>query len=160
MDISVLLPAFNAERTVEQSVQSVLAQTHEAFELLVVNDCSTDATRAWSRRFGARHGGRMPTMNQAGVYSETLAFLRAAAEAGSVSGRAVIAQMGARPIEDALFGPTTVRRDGRAVHAMYVFRVKPPERSAGPFDAYDLVATIPPAEAFRPMEQGGCLLTR
>lgn len=43
--ISVLMPAYNAEGFVRQSVQSVLAQTFEDFELLVVNDGSTDATR-------------------------------------------------------------------------------------------------------------------
>jgi glycosyltransferase involved in cell wall biosynthesis len=42
--ISVLLPAYNAERYILQSVQSVLAQTFEDFELLVVNDKSTDGT--------------------------------------------------------------------------------------------------------------------
>jgi glycosyltransferase involved in cell wall biosynthesis len=42
--ISVLIPAYNAERYVLQSVQSVLAQTYEDFELIVVNDASTDRT--------------------------------------------------------------------------------------------------------------------
>ena len=42
--ISVLMPAYNAERYVLQSVQSVLGQTYEDFELLVVDDCSTDRT--------------------------------------------------------------------------------------------------------------------
>jgi hypothetical protein len=42
--ISVLIPAYNAERYVLQSVQSVLAQTYEDFELIVVNDASADRT--------------------------------------------------------------------------------------------------------------------
>ncbi len=42
--ISVLMPAYNAELYIAQSVQSVLAQTFEDFELLVVNDGSTDRT--------------------------------------------------------------------------------------------------------------------
>ena len=117
-----------------------------------------DATRAWSRRFAARDGGRMPTMNHAGVYSETLAYLRAAAAAGSVSGRTVVARMAASPIDDPLFGPTTIRADGRAVHAMYLFRVKRPADSKGPYDLYDVVTTIPPSEAFRPLSEGGCKL--
>ena len=119
-----------------------------------------DATRAWSRRFAARHGGRMPTMNHAGVYSATLAYLRAATTVGSISGRAAVARMGAAPIDDALFGPTTVRPDGRAVHAMYLFRVKAPAASTGPYDLYDVVATIPPDQAFRPLDAGGCSLAR
>ncbi len=43
--ISVLMPAYNARAYIRQSVQSVLAQTFEDFELLVVNDGSTDETR-------------------------------------------------------------------------------------------------------------------
>ena len=43
-ELSVLLPAYNAERYIRSSVQSVLAQTHADFELIVVNDCSTDGT--------------------------------------------------------------------------------------------------------------------
>ena len=43
-EISVLMPAYNAEHYISQSVRSVLAQTFEDFELLVVNDASTDRT--------------------------------------------------------------------------------------------------------------------
>ncbi len=43
--ISVLMPAYNAKAFIRQSVQSVLAQTFEDFELLVINDGSTDETR-------------------------------------------------------------------------------------------------------------------
>ena len=117
-----------------------------------------DQTRAWSQRFADRAGGRKPTMNHAGVYSSVLAYLRAAAVVRSVSGQAVVAQMGVAPIDDPLFGPTTIRPDGRAVHAMYLFQVKAPSESKGPWDYYKLVSTIPAAEAFRPMEGGGCPL--
>ena len=117
-----------------------------------------DKTRAWSQRFAARTGGRMPTMNHAGVYSETLAYLRALAVEKTLSGRAIVARMVATPVDDPLFGPTTIRRDGRAVHDMFLFRVKKPADSKGPYDLYDVVATIPAAEAFRPMAEGGCAL--
>ncbi len=115
-----------------------------------------DNTRAWSRRFAARSGGKMPTMNHAGVYSETLAFLRAALAVGSVSGSTIVKRMEAAPIADPLFGPTTIRPDGRAVHAMYLFRVKTPAESKGPYDLYQVISTIPAAEAFRPMADGKC----
>ncbi len=117
-----------------------------------------DATRAWSKRFAERDGGRMPTMNHAGVYSSVLAYLRAVAATGDVSGKAAVARMAAAPIEDTLFGTTTIRPDGRAVHAMYLFQVKQPAQSKGPWDLYNLVTTIPSEKAFRPIEQGGCTL--
>lgn len=115
-----------------------------------------ESTRAWSRHFAARNGGRMPTMNHAGVYSETLAYLRAALASGSISGCAVVARMSAALIDDTLFGPTTIRPDDRAVHAMYLFQVKAPAQSSGRYDLYTTVATIPAAETFRPLDQGGC----
>lgn len=117
-----------------------------------------DKTRAWSQRFAARDGGRMPTMDQAGVYSSVLAYLHAAQAAHSVAGHEVVAQMKRTPIDDPLFGPTTIRADGRAVHAMYLFQVKSPAESKGRWDDYTLVATIPAAEAFRPLAEGGCPL--
>jgi glycosyltransferase involved in cell wall biosynthesis len=42
--ISVVIPAYNAARTLPQTLASVLAQTHTALEVLVVDDGSTDAT--------------------------------------------------------------------------------------------------------------------
>ena len=117
-----------------------------------------DSTRAWSRRFAARNGGRMPTMNHAGVYSSVLAYLRAVQAAHTVAGHAVVARMERAPIDDPLFGPTEIRPDGRAVHAMYLFQVKSPAESKGRWDDYKLLATIPPAQAFRPMSEGGCPL--
>lgn len=44
--ISIIMAAYNAEKTIEQAIYSVLCQTYPDFELLVVNDCSTDKTAA------------------------------------------------------------------------------------------------------------------
>ena len=115
-------------------------------------------TRAFTKRYAEKMPGRVPTENQAGVYSSVLAYLRAAKAANSVVGEQVIAAMRAAPIDDPLFGPVTVRVDGRAVHAMHVFRVKAPAQSTSRWDVYTLVSTIPPAEAFRPLADGGCKL--
>jgi branched-chain amino acid transport system substrate-binding protein len=42
----------------------------------------------------------------------------------------------------------------------YLFEVKMPEESKGPWDYYKVRATIPAAEAFRPLNQGECPLVR
>lgn len=119
-----------------------------------------DATRAWSKRFAERMNGRMPTDDQAGVYSSTLAYLNAVASAGTIDGKQVVAEMRSGTIDDPLYGPTTVRIDGRAVHAMHVFRVKSPKMSKGRWDYFELISTVPPAEAFRPLADGGCPLVK
>ena len=119
-----------------------------------------DASRAFAQRFTAKMPGRVPTANQAGVYSSVLAFLNAAKQANSVEGDQVLAAMRAAPIEDALFGPVTVRADGRAIHPMYEFRVKAPGASKSEWDLYDVVATIPADQAFRPLAEGGCPLVK
>jgi glycosyltransferase involved in cell wall biosynthesis len=44
--ISIILPVYNGEKTIRETLNSVLAQTWTDFELLIVNDGSTDATLA------------------------------------------------------------------------------------------------------------------
>ncbi|WP_008317316.1 glycosyltransferase family 2 protein [Leptolyngbya sp. PCC 6406] len=43
-EISVIIPTFNAEKTIVETVHSVLSQTFSDFEILVINDGSTDGT--------------------------------------------------------------------------------------------------------------------
>lgn len=115
-------------------------------------------SRAFAKRFAERMGGRVPTANQAMVYASVLAYLRAAKAANTVEGDRVVAEMKRAPIPDPFFGTVTVRADGRAIHPMYVFRVKSPAESKGRWDDYDLVTTIPADQAFRPLADGGCPL--
>jgi len=122
---------------------------------------SDDGTRDFARRWSARMGGgKMPSANHAGVYSATLAYLNAVARAGSDDAAVVVPEMKKAPIADKLFGPTTIRADGRALHAMHLYEVKRPSESKGPWDDYKLVNTIPAEQAFRPMAEGGCALGR
>jgi branched-chain amino acid transport system substrate-binding protein len=119
-----------------------------------------DDTRAWSARWSQRMNGRMPTQDQAGVYSATLAYLRAVRDARTIDGELAVAAMRKAPIEDKLFGRVTIRPDGRAVHDMYLFEVKTPAESKGAWDLYKLRQTIPGDTVFRPMSAGGCPLVK
>jgi branched-chain amino acid transport system substrate-binding protein len=119
-----------------------------------------DSTRAFATRFAERMGGKMPTEDQAAAYSATLAYLRAVKAAGTIEGDKVINEMKKSPIDDPLFGHVVVRADGRATHAMYVFKVKSPQQSKSRYDVYDMVENIPAEAAFRPLDQGGCSLVK
>jgi branched-chain amino acid transport system substrate-binding protein len=119
-----------------------------------------DSTRAWSKRFAAKNGGKMPSMDQAGVYSTVLAYLRAAVSINSTDGRAVVAEMKRLPVQDPLFSNTSIRADGRVIHDLYLARVKTPAQSRGPWDYYEIVSTLPADEAFRPIEQGNCAMLK
>jgi branched-chain amino acid transport system substrate-binding protein len=119
-----------------------------------------DGTRAWSKRFAEQSGGKMPTMVHAGVYAGVLHYLKAIEAAKSKDAGKVMAQMKATPTDDPLFGKGEVRKDGRVTHDMYLFQVKKPDESKGPWDYYKLLATIPAAEAFQPMAEAGCPLAK
>ena len=115
-----------------------------------------ERTRAFSDRFAARLGGRRPSMIQAGVYASLIHYMKAVRAAGTTDGLAVVAKMKELPTDDPLFGQGSVRADGRTLHDMYLFQVKTPAESKGPWDYYKLIATTPAAEAFRPLADGGC----
>ncbi|WP_370875311.1 ABC transporter substrate-binding protein [Methylobacterium amylolyticum] len=120
-----------------------------------------DATRAFSDRFSKQMNGKKPTANHAGVYSAVLHYLKAVAEKKSATdGAAIVAQMKAMPTDDPLFGKGTVRIDGRKMHDMYLFEVKKPAESTGPWDLYKKLETIPANEVFRALNEGGCPLVK
>jgi branched-chain amino acid transport system substrate-binding protein len=123
-----------------------------------------DRTRSLVRRVHAISGPAAMGMSHAGDYSGTLHYLKAVADVGiqtaKASGAAVVARMKAMPTDDDAFGPGTIRADGRKIHPAYLFEVKRPEESKGPFDYYKLLETTAAGEAFRPLAEGGCSLIR
>lgn len=118
-----------------------------------------DDTRAWSKRFIAKTQ-KVPTMIHAGTYGAVMHYLKAVQAAGKLDGPTVAARMRDTPVNDFMTKNGRIREDGRLVRDMYLFRVKSPEQSRYKFDYYELLATIPGEEAFRPMEQGGCPLVK
>jgi branched-chain amino acid transport system substrate-binding protein len=121
-----------------------------------------DANRAFAKRYADAHPKKIyPTMIHAGVYASVLHYLKALeALKSDADGKAVVAKMKEIPTEDPLFGKGTIRVDGRKVHDMFLFEVKSPAESKGPWDLYKQRATIPAAEAFRPLKDGGCPLVK
>jgi branched-chain amino acid transport system substrate-binding protein len=120
-----------------------------------------DGTRAFSKRFSDRMKTKaMPTMAQAGVASAVLHYLKTLDALGGNphDGAAVVAKMKEIPTDDSLFGRGAIRADGRKIHPAYVFEVKKPSESRGPWDYYKLVATIPADEAFLPLADSKCAL--
>jgi branched-chain amino acid transport system substrate-binding protein len=117
-----------------------------------------DATRAWSKRFAERNGGRMPTMVQAGVYSSIMHYLAAIKAAGTDEAKAVVAKMKEMPVNDFFAQNGRIRADGRMVHDMYLVQVKTPQESKYPWDYYKILRVVSGDEAFRPMDQGNCPL--
>ena len=63
MKVSVVIPVHNGERYLSQAIESVLAQTHRDLELLIVDDGSTDGSRAVAERF-ARRDARVRVLAQ------------------------------------------------------------------------------------------------
>jgi branched-chain amino acid transport system substrate-binding protein len=119
-----------------------------------------DNNRAFAKRFSAANGGKYPSMVHAGVYAGVLHYLKAVAALKSDDGTKVIAKMKELPTDDPLFGKGTIREDGRKIHPAYLFEVKKPSESKGPYDYYKLRATIPANEAFRPLGEGDCSLIK
>ena len=120
-----------------------------------------DGTRAWSKRFAAANNGKYPTMVHAGVYAGMLHYLKAVdAIQDDTDGVKVVNEMKKLPTDDPLFGKGMIRVDGRKIHPAYLFEVKKPSESKGPWDLYKLQQTIPADKAFRPLNEGNCPLVK
>ena len=113
--------------------------------------------RAWSERF-FKVVHHMPTMNQAGVYSALHHYFEAVQAVGSTDAEKVMAKMRETPINDFMTHNGKLRADGRVLRDLYLFQVKTPAESKGPWDYYKQIRVIPSDEAFRPLDKGGCPL--
>ncbi|WP_426957589.1 ABC transporter substrate-binding protein [Muricoccus radiodurans] len=123
-----------------------------------------DRTRAFTNRVRGSLGGNMPAMSHAGVYAGTLHYLKAVADMGvaaaKADGAATASRMKAMPTDDDCFGAGSIDFNGRKRHPSYLFEVKTPAESRGPWDYYKLLQTTPADQAFRPAGETVCTLPR
>ena len=119
-----------------------------------------DDSRKWAKRFGERHKGKMPTMVQAGVYSQVSHYLKAIAAAGTDDPDTVMKKMRDTPINDFFAKNGKLREDGRMVHDMYLAQVKKPSESKGRWDNLKIVQTIPGDQAYRSLKDSECSLVK
>ena len=56
--VSVIIPLYNAEKYIAECLDSVLNQTFQNFEVIVVDDCSTDNSASIVESFSEKFGGR------------------------------------------------------------------------------------------------------
>lgn len=52
--VSVVMPAYNAEKYIDQAISSVISQTYTKWELLIIDDCSTDGTAKIAECFASQ----------------------------------------------------------------------------------------------------------
>ena len=81
--VSIIMPAYNAERYLAEAIDSVIAQTYADFELVIVNDGSTDGTPAIAERYRSKHPERIRivSQNNEGLAAARNAGMRAASGA-------------------------------------------------------------------------------
>jgi branched-chain amino acid transport system substrate-binding protein len=117
----------------------------------------SEGTRNFATRFFKEHG-RMPTREQAGVYTGVLHFLKAAKSVKSDDAAIVNAEMRRLPVDK--FGHEAhLEQSGRVTYDLGVYRVKSPAESRKPWDYYERIASVPAATAFRSAAASGCNLT-
>jgi glycosyltransferase involved in cell wall biosynthesis len=119
--VSIVIPAYNAAATLDETLQSVRSQTYRALEIIVVDDGSTDDTRAIAERHAA-------VDNRVQVFTQDNAGVAAARNAGWRRARSdLIAFLDA----DDLWAPTKIeqqidalRRRGQGVGLVYCGSVR------------------------------------
>lgn len=117
-----------------------------------------DGTRAFAKRFQAVHPSKaMPNDMHAGMYAATEHLLKAMAQTKSAAdGIKLVDAMKAIPTDDPLFGKGVIRIDGRHLHNMYLLETKTVAESKGGWDYFNVLSTIKPEDAWRPLDKGGC----
>jgi branched-chain amino acid transport system substrate-binding protein len=152
--VATLLMAINDVNSLGQKVCEGLVYTDSFYWNL------NDGTRAFAKRWGEKFGGMVPGLLHAANYCATNHWLKAVKAAGTTDADAVVAKMKATPVNDFYNKDVKVREDGRVMHVMYLWQVKPVAQAKSKYDFCESLATIPPEDAWRPLSEGGCPLVK
>ncbi len=152
--IATLLMAINDVNSLSQKVCEGLVYTDSFYWDM------TDGTRAFAKRWGEKFGGMVPGLLHAGNYCATNHWLKAVKAAGTTDADAVVAKMKATPVNDFYNKDVKIREDGRVMHEMYLWQVKSAASAKSKYDFCEKLSTIPAAEAWRPLSEGGCPLVK
>ena len=117
------------------------------------------AARDFTKRFLAV-ARRIPTADQAGVYSEVRQYLKAVQAAGTDEADAVIAKLRELPVEDAFAAHGHVRADGQTLHDLYVVRIRKPAELQTAGDYNIILESVPGDQAFQTAAESSCKLLK
>ncbi len=152
--IATLLMAINDVNSLGQRVCEGLIYTDSFYWDL------NPGTRDFAKRWGEKFGGMVPGLLHAGNYCATNHWLKAVKAAGTTDADAVVAKMKATPVNDFYNTNVKIREDGRVMHEMYLWQVKPVAQAKSKYDFLNQLAVISPEEAWRPLSEGGCPLVK
>ena len=152
--IATLLMAINDVNSLSQRVCEGLIYTDSFYWDL------NPGTRDFAKRWGEKFGGMVPGLLHAGNYCATNHWLKAVKAAGTTDADAVVAKMKATPVNDFYNTNVKIREDGRVMHEMYLWQVKPVAQAKSKYDFLNQMAKISPEEAWRPLSEGGCPLVK
>ena len=152
--MATLLMAINDVNSLGQKTCEGLAYTDSFYWDM------SDKTRAWAKRWSAKMNGMVPGLLHAANYCAANHWLKAVKAAGTTDADAVVAQMKATPVNDFYNTNVKIREDGRVMHEMHLWQVKPAAEARYPYDYCKELVAIPPDQAWRPLAEGGCPLVK
>ena len=144
-------------------ISDVVSLGQKTCEGLVFTDSfywdMSDNCRAWAKRYMARMK-TPPGILHAGSYAAATHWLKAVKAVGATDSDAVVARMKATPVNDFYNTGVKIREDGRVLHKMFLWQVKPASEAKYAFDFCRELTSLPGDEAFRPLADGGCPLVK
>lgn len=118
-----------------------------------------EESRKFAQRFYEKFK-RMPSSIQAADYSATMNYLKAVQKVGTTDADKVMAELRSTKFNDFYHKNAYVRADGRMIHEMYLYEVKPASEVKQPWDYLKLVAKVPGEEAFTTPAESKCPLLK